>query len=93
MTLFEKLLTAINSRLPKLKNADKIAHFAGGAFVSAVGYYVLPTPGMAIVVPVVVGLLKEVYDKFHPDKHTVDVWDWVATSAGCVPVLIFHYVT
>ena len=30
------------------------------------------------------GALKEIYDRFHPATHTVDVWDFVATAAGGV---------
>jgi hypothetical protein len=30
----------------------------------------------------VIAALKEIYDALHPDKHTADFWDWVATTLG-----------
>jgi hypothetical protein len=38
----------------------------------------------AVVVVAIIALLKEIYDALHPDKHTPDFWDWVATSLGGV---------
>jgi hypothetical protein len=31
-----------------------------------------------------VGWVKEQYDSYHPDKHTVDPWDALATLGGGV---------
>jgi hypothetical protein len=32
----------------------------------------------------VIAALKEIYDARHPDKHTADFMDWVATVLGGV---------
>jgi hypothetical protein len=38
----------------------------------------------SIVVVAIVALLKEVYDFLHPESHTADFMDWVATTLGGV---------
>ena len=35
-----------------------------------------------------VGAGREVYDAYHPDTNTVDIWDIVATCAGWIPVAL-----
>ena len=69
----EKILARLNA-IP----ADKVAHCLGGVILFAIGQLF----GYGLLLAVVVGFLKEVYDYFHQDKHTPDVWDWVATSLG-----------
>jgi hypothetical protein len=59
---------------------DKQMHFICGFIIAAVltpfiGFY-------AVVVVAIIALLKEIYDYFHQDKHTPDVWDAVATTLG-----------
>ena len=82
----EKLLTFMNYWLGKLyiQNKyvplDKFMHFICGFIIAAVltpfiGFY-------AVVVVAIIALLKEIYDALHPDKHTADIWDWVATTLG-----------
>ena len=34
----------------------------------------------SMLVPVLVGAVKEIYDHAHPDVHTADWWDFVATA-------------
>jgi hypothetical protein len=61
---------------------DKGLHIIVGVLVYAVFHFVTPLFGMAAVVIAAVG--KEIYDWFHRDRHTPDVWDAVATLAGGV---------
>jgi hypothetical protein len=57
-------------------------HFICGLVIAA-----LLTPfigAYSIAVVAIVALLKEIYDARHPDKHTADFMDWVATVLGGV---------
>jgi VanZ family protein len=60
---------------------DKLAHFIGGVVIFAVCHLVLPTV-VSIGVVVLVAVVKEIYDKFHPLTHTADVHDAIATVMG-----------
>lgn len=71
--MIEQILTRLNA-IP----VDKIYHCLGGVILFAIGQLF----GYGLLLAVVVGFLKEVYDYFHQDKHTPDVWDWIATSLG-----------
>ena len=81
----EALIAKVNALLAKLYipckvPADKQMHFIGGLVIAA-----LLTPfigAYSIVVVAIVALLKEVYDYCNADKHTADLWDWVATVLG-----------
>ena len=81
----EALIAKVNAFLAKLYipckvPADKQMHFIGGLVIAA-----LLTPfigAYSIVVVAIIALLKEIYDALHPDKHTADFWDWVATTLG-----------
>jgi hypothetical protein len=83
----ENLIAKVNAFLAKLYipckvPADKQMHFIGGLVIAA-----LLTPfigAYSILVVAVIAALKEIYDALHPDKHTADIWDWVATSLGGV---------
>jgi hypothetical protein len=83
----ENLIAKVNAFLAKLYipckvPADKQMHFIGGLVIAA-----LLTPfigAYSIVVVAVIAALKEIYDALHPDKHTADFLDWVATSLGGV---------
>lgn len=61
---------------------DKQAHTLGGAVIvlmSAIaGYSIL----WGLLVCGLAALAKEVYDAFHPDVHTADIWDFIATCSG-----------
>lgn len=61
------------------KNLDKVVHFQVGYMLATI-FPILPMYGLAIAM--ICGFLKEVYDYFHPDKHTCDKWDMIATWAG-----------
>lgn len=62
---------------------DKQAHLlAGAAIALAAGYFVPVWAALAVAVGA--GVLKEGYDRFHPDRHTVDAADFWATALGGV---------
>ncbi len=73
---------------------DKQMHAAGGFAISAVSYALVETfapetrgwkkHALAIGASVLVGAAKEAYDYQHPDQHTCDARDFVATAAGGV---------
>jgi predicted PurR-regulated permease PerM len=65
---------------------DKALHFIVGVLIYAIAHFISPVVGMAAVVVAAVG--KEVYDWFHRDRHTPDVWDAVVTVIGGVVGLI-----
>jgi hypothetical protein len=65
---------------------DKALHFIVGVLIYAAAHFISPVVGMVAVTIAAVG--KEVYDWFHRDRHTPDVWDAVATIAGGVVGLI-----
>lgn len=74
MNLLNKLLT--------LPYGDKIV-YAAGCFAAVVGLVHLGVPlWIAALVVATGGVLKEVYDCRHPDKHTADVMDIVADMVG-----------
>ena len=59
---------------------DKQMHMLSGFIIA-----VLLTPfigAYSILVVAVIAALKEIYDARHPDKHTADFMDWVATTLG-----------
>jgi hypothetical protein len=60
---------------------DKQLHFLSGATI-AFTVSLFGGIWLGFVVTAIVGLLKEVYDNYHPDKHTADVWDFIATGLG-----------
>ena len=61
---------------------DKQMHFLSGAILAIAILLVTGSPSVSFVSVSLVACLKEVYDLLHKDKHTPDVWDWVATSLG-----------
>jgi uncharacterized membrane protein YdcZ (DUF606 family) len=81
----EKIIAKLNAFLSQFcivckVPCDKQMHFICGFIIAAVltpfiGFY-------AVVVVAIIALLKEIYDALHPDKHTADFWDWVATTLG-----------
>ena len=81
----EKLLTFMNYWLGKLYipcsiPADKQQHFISGFIL---GIILTPFIGWASILWVsAIATAKEIYDYLNPDKHTADIWDWVATSLG-----------
>ena len=61
-----------------MRHIDKLYHFIAGMIIFWVASYFMACP---IIPVVVIGALKEVYDRII--KHSyVDVWDFLATVAG-----------
>ena len=70
---------------------DKITHFLAGAVIALALGYVLPI-FYAMFAAVIVGALKELYYSFHPETHTADMLDFVATVAGGVAASLYVFV-
>ena len=60
---------------------DKLKHLIAG-FVVAVPFTLVFGIGSGILASVVIGIGKEIYDYFHPESHTADPVDAVATILG-----------
>lgn len=76
---------------------DKVLHFAAGVLASLVPVIFMLLSGaspwwMPLVSSALFGAAKEVYDHAHPEKHTVDVFDFVATALGGLPVALTLWV-
>ena len=76
--MVSKLLSILN----RIQNWDKIVHMGFGAIAALSPWY----PLEAILV---VAFGKEVYDYFHPNKHTCDGMDAIATIVGGFVMLTF----
>jgi hypothetical protein len=61
---------------------DKQLHLLTGGLL-VIGLHFLGVSLLScFIISMIAGATKEVYDWFHPDIHTCDWWDFVATSAG-----------
>ena len=67
---------------------DKLLHFAVGAAITVLVVIVTGSLALAGAAVLLVGAGREVYDAYHPDTHTADIWDVVATCAGWIPVAL-----
>jgi len=74
--LIESLIRLLNS-IP----ADKVFHFASGVILFASTVHFIGSFYSMIVVASI-GIIKEVYDMMHKDKHTPDFMDALATIIG-----------
>jgi uncharacterized membrane protein HdeD (DUF308 family) len=64
---------------------DKQAHFlAGYAIAITLAATSLASAAVAVGSTAAVGGLKELWDHYHPQTNTRDVWDFVATALGGV---------
>ncbi len=61
---------------------DKTLHFLGGAAVGAAVTIATKRQDYGLAAGIGVGLVKELYDAQHRDKHTPSIKDFVATAAG-----------
>jgi hypothetical protein len=67
---------------------DKANHFIAGTVIYCLSLFLLST--LAALIPVIViGIAKEVYDE-KKRKGRGDIWDFLYTVAGALPVLITH---
>lgn len=67
-----------------MKHLDKLQHFIGGAIIALIITLLFQDALIGLGVAILVGVAKEGYDFCHPDKHTCDVWDFIATAIGGV---------
>lgn len=81
--LFALFMKLSSPRIPV--PLDKQAHFNLGATLAFVTYFVIGY--WALLLVAIVAGAKEWYDYKHPN-HTADVWDWVATVAGALLVIV-----
>ena len=86
----EKLLTFMNTWLGKLyiQNKyvplDKFMHGLSGFVGGAAMMWLTDITIISIAAVAVVAYLKEQYDARHPDEHTADGLDFLATTLGGV---------
>ena len=71
--MIEKIIAFLNS-IP----ADQVYHCLGGVVLFAIGQLF----GYGLFLAVLGAITKEIYDYFHPDTHTADWKDAVATILG-----------
>lgn len=71
--MIEKLISLANS-IP----SDKVAHCLGGVILFAIGQLF----GYGLFLAVLGAITKEIYDYLHPESHTADPKDAVATILG-----------
>ena len=67
---------------------DKLLHFAVGAVIAALVVIVTGSLASAGAAVLLAGAGRELYDAYHPDTNTADIWDVVATCAGWIPVAL-----
>ena len=60
---------------------DKVLHFCTGLILCLI-VGVLTTPAMGLLLGVIAGIIKEIYDKYN--NGTVDVLDSLATTLGAL---------
>ena len=71
--IIEKILSFLNA-LP----SDKIYHCLGGVVLFAIGQLF----GYGLALAIIGAVTKEIYDYFHPENHTADWKDALATTLG-----------
>ena len=71
--MIEKIIAFLNS-IP----SDKVYHCLGGVVLFAIGQLF----GYGLALAILGAITKEIYDYFHPDNHTCDVKDAIATTLG-----------
>lgn len=81
--MIEQVLAKLNS-VP----ADKVAHFASGVILFALLSWI--NPYLAFRGVVFAG--KEIYDSFHREDHTPDLWDGFATVLGGVVGMFIKFI-
>lgn len=71
--MIEKIIAFLNS-IP----TDKVYHCLGGVVLFAIGQLF----GYGLALAVLGAITKEIYDYLHPESHTADVKDAIATTLG-----------
>lgn len=71
--MIEKIIAFLNS-IP----TDKVYHCLGGVVLFAIGQLF----GYGLALAILGAITKEIYDYFHPESHTADPKDAIATTLG-----------
>lgn len=71
--MIEKIIAFLNS-IP----SDKVYHCLGGVVLFAIGQLF----GYGLALAILGAITKEIYDYLHPENHTADVKDAIATTLG-----------
>lgn len=69
---------------------DKLLHIIA-SFSLMVGFNIFTPLAESIAIVALIGLLKEVYDLFHINKHNPEIMDIVADLGGIGIYLIVYY--
>ena len=69
---------------------DKANHIIAGYLIYFIFSFFL-SPLLAVIPVMVIGAIKEVYD-MSSGKGTPDVYDFLATLIGCIPMLILNLI-
>lgn len=67
-------------KLPMLKQ-DKANHLIYGLIIFGL-FKVIFNPLIGIMMCTIFGIFKEIYDSFHKEKHTTDIYDAISTIVG-----------
>ncbi|WP_157979432.1 hypothetical protein [Rhodoferax ferrireducens] len=67
---------------------DKLLHLTVGMVIAALVVILTGSLVLAGAAVLLAGAGRELYDAYHPDTNTVDIWDVVATCAGWIPVAL-----
>jgi len=74
---------SLQAKIENMIEKDKLMHFCVGLLLAQLAYLWI----WLIVLPVVVGIAKEQYDKY-VRKTGFNWWDVLATVLGIIPVLV-----
>ncbi|MBM7556472.1 hypothetical protein [Halanaerobacter jeridensis] len=67
---------------------DKVKHFLAGVLIFTFCFILGSNHWFSMVMVIIAGVGKEVYDYYHPQQHTVEVLDLLATIAGGIVVCL-----
>ena len=68
---------------------DKRNHFIVGAMTSGIVFKFTGDKNLSCTAAMAAGIMKELYDAQHKQKHNVEVADAVATMLGCLVWRLF----
>ena len=68
---------------------DKQLHWFGGLILSSIFGLLFQNSFIGLFITCIIGLLKEVYDSFYPDKHTSSMKDFIVTTIGGIFGMLF----
>lgn len=69
-------------------NKDKIYHFIVGFIVTILVTGITTFLWLGLIVGLTVSVGKEVYDYMHPEDHTTDGMDFIATVVGVLVAVV-----